>query len=97
METLKNEIKKLASEQRELKNQKRTVNLKGERKIPTWEAAYKHYSNRTKLRLLYMTLGILRGKTPEQVESNPKEPINMNVVNKLVEQYGEEQALHPNS
>jgi len=97
METLKQEIKKLAENQKELKNQRKTVKLDGERTMPTYEAAYKHYSNRTKLRHLYMALGLLRGRTAEQVESNPKTPINMNVVNKLMEQYGNEQAQYTHS
>lgn len=103
METLKTEIKALALEQKDLKNQRKTVHMVGERKIPTWEASYKHSSNRSKLRMLYMTLGLLNGLTPEQVETKPKkenpdrEVLNMDVVYKLVEKYGKEQTVRIDS
>jgi hypothetical protein len=48
------------------------------------EAADLHGYNRYRLRIMYMALGLLRGKTQEQIESNPKSVINMEQVNKLV-------------
>jgi hypothetical protein len=84
---LKTKIKELASNQLSLKNQRKTVNLAGTRTMPTWEASYKHSSNREELRSLYMAYGIIRGKNPEDIERNPKTPINQRLVDKLVEQY----------
>lgn len=69
---LKNKIKSLAEEQKFLKNQKKTVNLKGERKIEPWEAYMKHRSNRGELSDLYMKYGILRGLEPERIDKNYK-------------------------
>lgn len=64
---LKSEIKELVLEQKFLKNQRKTVNLVGERKIGEFEATMKHISNREKLRLMYAAYGIIRGKTFETV------------------------------
>jgi hypothetical protein len=90
MNTLKNKIKELAQQQVALKNQRKTINLVGERTISPDEASYKHYSNRYNLRELYMTYGILRGKDPKQIESNPKIHINMNFVQKIIDIYQNE-------
>jgi hypothetical protein len=84
---LKSKIKDLAASQIVLKNQRKTVNLEGERTLTPSQAAYKHGQNREELRCLYMAYGILRGKQPEEMESNPKTPINQKLVDKLVEQY----------
>lgn len=81
---LKSEIKLLASQQVELKNQRKTVHIQGERKMEPWKATISHLNNREKLRIMYMTYGLLRGKTQEQIESNPKTPINMDLVKKLM-------------
>jgi hypothetical protein len=90
METLKEKIKTLAAEQVVLKNQTKTVNLQGVRTMPAHIAKYQHGRNRIELRCLYMALGLLRGKTPEQVESKSKTPIDMDEVNALVKKYGTE-------
>lgn len=59
---LKNEIKSISTEQRELKNQMKTINLVGERTIEPLVAQYKHWQNRRNLNLMYATYQILRGK-----------------------------------
>lgn len=87
METLKTEIKRLAQEQKELKLQRTTNNVNVVRTMTSSTASMKHHFNRIRLRKLYMTLGILNGKQPEQVENNPKEPLNMSEIAKLVEQF----------
>jgi len=88
MNTLKEQIKELSEGQFELKNQRKTVKLIGERKIPTWEATSKHFYNRIKLREMYVAYGILKGLTIEQIEGSSKTSVDMNAVNKLIEQYG---------
>lgn len=94
---IKEQIKVLVKEQKVLRNQRRTVKLVGERTIDPWQAAVKHISNRGQLRYLYAAYGIMRGKTIEQIESKKsKEPINMDKVNKLIEQYNE-QVVRTNS
>ena len=89
MEALRAEIKRLAEEQIVLKNQRKTVNLVGERTMETWKATMKHFENRIQLRLLYAALGLIRGLEMNQIETNPKVPISMSKVNKLVEKYAE--------
>lgn len=72
METLKNEIKKLAEGQAILRDQRKTVHNKLERTISPNEATWKHIANREKLRLMYAAYAILRGKTIEDYNAqNP--------------------------
>lgn len=106
MNTLRSEIKILASQQKDLKNQRKTIHLTGNRTIEPWKAIFEHAHNRDKLRCMYMALGILRGKKPEEVESNPKTPVNKAVVDKFVENHKAEfepkpeesgEAIHSNS
>ncbi len=63
-------IKSMAEEQKFLKNQRKTEYLVGERKMPADEAAYKHFSNREKLRVLYAAYGILSGKKYSKIENH---------------------------
>lgn len=86
METIKQTIKTLASQQAELKNQRKTLNIVGPRTIEPWQATITHKVNRTKLRELYAAYSIIRGKL---VQMPKKEILNMSNVTKLVEQYGE--------
>jgi hypothetical protein len=72
METLKNEIKKLAEAQSVLRDQRKSVYNKLERTITPGEAAWKHQANREQLRLMYAAYAILGGKTIEEVHAeNP--------------------------
>jgi hypothetical protein len=63
---LKNQIKELVAEQKILRNQRKTVNLIGERKMEPWQAASIHNSNRIKLSGMYVAYGVLRGKDFEE-------------------------------
>lgn len=89
MQTLKNQIKTLAQEQKVLKNQRKTVKFSGDRTIDSWEASMKHRSNRFKLRDLNFAHGIMKGRKPEEIEFNAKEPINMENINKIITEYEE--------
>jgi len=62
----KTEIKKAVAVQRGYKNQRKTVNLVGNREIPEDEAAWKHGANRTKLAAMYIAYGVMRGKDLEE-------------------------------
>lgn len=66
---LKSEIKELAEGQIELKNQRKTERLVGERKMEPWQAAMEHRSNRAKLRAMYAAYAILRGKDISEIDS----------------------------
>ena len=66
---LKSDIKVLAEEQKFLRNQRKTVHIVGDRKIPASEATWKHSINRHKLRLMYAAHALMRGKTFSFVEN----------------------------
>ncbi len=66
---LKNDIKTLSEGQKELRNQRKTVKLKGERKMEPWKAAMDHHHNRGKLRAMYTAYAILRGQSPSEIDS----------------------------
>ena len=70
---LRSEIKELAEKQKYYKNQRRTKRLVGEREMEPWSAAYEHFNNREKLRLLYAASGLIRGKSFAQTENNHSE------------------------
>lgn len=93
LNVLKNDIKKLVEEQRFLRNQRKTVYIKGERTMEPWVAAYKHTANREKLRIMYAAYGLMRGKSFEQIEkrsdTTTEHPLvkYMSQINKMVETY----------
>ena len=67
---MKEDIKAMVEEQRFYINQRKTVKLKGERKMKPSEAQWKHQANRQKLRLMYAAYGIARGKNFNQIENH---------------------------
>lgn len=69
METLKQEIKRLVENQKQLKNQRRTVRLIGDRTMEPWEACFRHLTNRQQLRILYAVYGLQHGKNYAQIEN----------------------------
>jgi len=69
VDKLRSDIKALAEGQKELRNQRKTVNLEGERKMEPWRAAMDHRSNRAKLRAMYTAYAILRGQSPSEIDS----------------------------
>lgn len=90
MNTLKETIKHLASQQAGLKDQRKTVTFEGERVMTSSQAYFMHQTNRKKLREMYMAYGLLRGKAQEEIELNPNEPISMYHVELLIEQFQSE-------
>lgn len=100
METLKNEIKNLVAVQKELKNQRKTVNLVGDRTMEPWVASFKHVANRHTLRLMYAAYGVMRGKTYSQIENHFDEeshPLKKyeSKINAIIEKYAVE-IIHTN-
>lgn len=94
METLKQTIKNLSSDQTFLKDQRKTVKIVGERKVQPWEATMKHASNREKLRILFAAYGLMKGKTFNQIENHyPEEthPLKQyqSQIDKIILQYAE--------
>lgn len=91
---IKNEIKKLVENQRNLKNQRKTVHIVGERVMEPWKAAYLHNANRHQLRLMYAAYHVLRDKDlnlfETQKHKDGKYPISYysKQIEKLVEKYG---------
>lgn len=74
-ETIKefrNEIAELEKLQREYKNNRKTVNLKGERKYSVWEAQTLVRDTGDELRTMYAAYGLLRGRKFSEIESNSK-------------------------
>ena len=67
---MKTDIKNLVEVQKFLKNQRKTVKLVGERKMPSYEATYKHQANREDLRIMYAAYGLARGKSFSQTENH---------------------------
>jgi hypothetical protein len=67
---MKEDIKAKVELQKFYKNQRKTVKIVGERKMPASEAWYKHYTNREDLRILYAAYGIARGKSFSQIENH---------------------------
>ena len=99
METLKQEIKKLAELQKVLKDQRKTVHSKLERTIDPERAKWEHISNREYLRLLYAAQGLLRGKTFNQIESHfPEEnhPLKsyQKLIDEIVKKHEDEKIVH---
>lgn len=70
---LKSDIKKLAAQQPELRNQRKSVYIVGDRKMSASDAREKHQENRELLRDMYIVYGMARGKKYEEIEVNPRE------------------------
>lgn len=70
---MKADIKEMVEKQKFYKNQRRTEKLVGARKMPAWEATYKHQTNREDLRVMYAAYGLARGKSLSQIENHYSE------------------------
>lgn len=66
------EIAALEVEQRNTKEQRRTVRFEGERTMSPSQAYEKALSNREKLRIMYAAYGLMRGKKFSQIENKAK-------------------------
>tara|TARA_R110000868_G_scaffold16222_1_gene73222 strand:- start:847 stop:1152 length:306 start_codon:yes stop_codon:yes gene_type:complete len=79
--------KSLAQEQPVLKNQRKTVHIKGERTMDRWTALYKHSSNRSTLNQLYAAQSFLRGRDIETINSQHGDWHSEASINKTIEKY----------
>ena len=79
------EIAALEVEQRNVKEQRKTVRFTGERTMSPSDAYYEAKDNKDKLRAMYAAYGLMRGKTFEQIENKSK-PLNKQV---FYQQYGQ--------
>lgn len=70
VEKMKVDIKAIAEEQKFLRNQRKSVHIVGERKMPEWEAENRHRSNRERLRVMYAAYGLIKGKSYSQIENH---------------------------
>lgn len=95
---LRQEIAALEVSQKNMKAQRKTVNLKVERTVDPFSAAEAVKSNREQLRIMYAAYGVLRGKTFEQIE-NSYDRVNNQIhplygygsdINKILNKYGYE-------
>lgn len=90
IESLKADIKQSATLQRALKQQRKTVHLKGERIVEPSTASWKAYIGGLELRVKYAAYGLMRGKKFSQIENHYLEenhPLNnhINAINKCIE------------
>ncbi len=66
------EIAALEVEQKQTKEQRKTVNFKGERTMGPDAACWRTMENKRDLRAMYAAYGLMRGKTFEQIENKSK-------------------------
>lgn len=78
------EIKRLSTLQVEQKMQRKTVNLVGDRTMPSWEAAYNVMARKTQLMHLFIAYGRLRGFNLPKPKNKE---INEGLVENFMEQY----------
>jgi len=88
----KEEIKKLAANQKVLRNQRKTVKLVGERTMEPAEATWRHQMNGEKLRAMYAAYGLMRDKPFSVTENRYAEedhPLNKykNTIDQMLEKY----------
>lgn len=86
---LKNAIKDLASEQKDLKNQRKTVNLIGERTTNPGQAFGDHRENRIQLMHMYIAYTVMRNKALDAVMPKDTEKFSQSKVDKIIDKYGE--------
>lgn len=86
-QAIREAAKNLAAEQPVLKNQRKTVHIKGERTMDRWTAIYKHSSNRITLNQLYAAQSFLRGSDIETIKKQHGEWHSEISINKTIEKY----------
>ena len=81
---LKQTIKELSSQQKSLRNQRKTVNLKGERKIPHQQAQSTYLNNSDTLAHMFIAYAIMRGKQPQPFKNKV---LSNYTLTKILEKY----------
>lgn len=82
--SIRKEIKTLSAAQMKLKPQRKTVNFKGERTLPVWNATEKVMENRYYLRHLYIAYAVLKEVDRPKVT---KKEISKSLVDKYITKY----------
>jgi hypothetical protein len=83
----RNDIKELADAQSELKNNRRTVNFKGNRIMEPNAAAKAVHFSAVSIRHLQIAFAIMRGFDENRCEPNAKVPHNKELVSQMLEAY----------
>jgi hypothetical protein len=86
-QAIREAAKTLAAKQPVLKNQRKTVHIKGERTMDRWEALYQHSSNRNELNRLYAAQSFLRGRDLETINKQHGDWHSEISINKTIERY----------
>lgn len=89
---LKNIIKESSLKVRNLKNQRKTANLIGERTIDSYRAVLLVNKEKRDLRKYHIAYGLLRGRTYEQIEQkvhdeNKLTKYDWKAIDSLIEKY----------
>ena len=87
MKQLKEEIKKLSAEQTNLKQQRKTIHLKGQRTIEPYKANEKHTLNRWEIFHLLLAYAKLRNRE-DRMKLKEGTKFNVFKVQDLVKKYG---------
>lgn len=89
---LKNIIKESSLKVRNLKNQRKAVNIIGERTIDLYRAVLLVNKEKRDLRKYHIAYGLLRGRTYEQIEQKVRDENKLTkydwkLINSLIEKY----------
>jgi hypothetical protein len=86
-QAIREAAKTLAAKQPVLKNQRKTVHIKGERTMDRWEAVCAHAHNRYLLNQLYAAQSFLRGRDLETINKQHGDWHTESSINKTIETY----------
>lgn len=86
---LKEVIKAMASEQKEVKENRKTVNFKGERKMNPSIATYDAQVNSRYLRHYYLAYASLRGVQDLSIVDQNYKDCSVDMINEIVSKYEE--------
>jgi len=86
-QAIREAAKTLAAKQPVLKNQRKSVHIKGERTMSRWEAICAHARNRYLLNQLYAAQSFLRGRDLETIKKQHGDWHTESSINKTIEQY----------
>lgn len=98
IQTMKEDIKVMASQQKIAKQNRKTVNFKGIRTMSPYEAAYSVIRSKHALSSMYIAYAQLRGKDPSLFYPDWKLLHSAGEINKILANYPyEEEVIHSDS
>ena len=86
-QAIREAAKTLAAKQPVLKNQRKSVHIKGERTMDRWEAVCAHSNNRYLLNQLYAAQSFLRGRDLQTIHLQHGDWHTESSINKTIEKY----------